>query len=69
MCSGICLPWQTVSDCLHTPGTEDNAWHTEDLEQLFVGGREGKGGWEAQGPSFKGWCGLDHLVSVWGAKL
>lgn len=27
---------------LHTPGTGDNAWHTDGLEQLFVGGREGR---------------------------
>lgn len=43
--------------CPHTPGTGDNAWHTDGLEQLF-GGEEGRaeGGRAARSgalPSFK----------------
>lgn len=36
ICFSTCLPWQAMSDCLHTLAIEDNAWHTQDLEQLFV---------------------------------
>lgn len=36
-----------VQSVFTPPGTEDNAWRSEELEQLFVGGREGRReGWQ-----------------------
>lgn len=36
-----------VQSVFMPPGTEDNAWHTEELEQLLVGGRGGRReGWQ-----------------------
>lgn len=70
-CEHLLRHLSPLADCVRL---SSHPWLAEDLEQLFVGRREGGGlgggeDGEAQERSFEGWHGLACPLSIWGAKL